>query len=259
MNAELKDLKTSLGEHALYQLVTSSDDLRCFMERHVFCVWDFMWLLKSLQRDLTCLSVPWMPPADPEAARLINEIVLGEESDEIAPDAPDTPGKLDKHGSHFEWYLLAMEEVDCEMRPVRDLMSALRRDTPLGETLASAAIPTECRRFVQNTAGFLDAPLHVRGAVFFHSREDLIPRMFIRVVEKLERAGLPCQQLVAYLHRHIEVDGETHGPLAERLLHRLYGGDRARQGEAERAALSALRARHDLWDATAAQIQRAAR
>lgn len=241
MNEKLDGLKRSLCEHTLYQLIKSSGDLRCFMERHVFCVWDFMWLLKSLQRDLTCVSVPWMPPSNPEAARFINEIVLGEESDEISQGT---------HGSHFEWYMLAMEEVGCDLRPVLKLLSELRSGTPVLEALQASSMPSEARRFVHATVGFLDAPLHIRGAVFFHSREDIIPRMFVRVVEKLEETGLYCKSLVAYLRRHIEVDSDAHGPLAERLLGSLYADNYGWQVEAEQAAMSALRARRDLWDAT---------
>jgi hypothetical protein len=64
--------KVDLVEHPIYTAVESVDDLRCFMEQHVICVWDFMTLLKSLQHELCPSEIPWVPPRDPEAARLIN-------------------------------------------------------------------------------------------------------------------------------------------------------------------------------------------
>src|SRR6202171_2840608 len=98
----LATLRAGLLEHPVYAEVASVQDLRRFMEDHVFAVWDFMSLLKRLQQDMTCTRVPWFPADNALAARLINDIVIGEETD-VDPDGFFV--------SHLELYLRAMEDV----------------------------------------------------------------------------------------------------------------------------------------------------
>ena len=204
--------------------------------------------MKSLQQEITCIALPWVPVRDPEAARLINEIVLGEETDEI---------EKGRHLSHFQWYLEAMAEIGADTGPIERFVKRLRQGIPTEVALADPAIPEESRTFTGVTLSFLDAPLHVRAAVFFYGREDLIPKMFLPMVQGFSREGLPCGRLVGYLERHIEVDGGHHGPLAEQLLERLFEGDNRRMAAAHRAAVVSLEARGQLWDATYETICRA--
>lgn len=234
--------KEALADHPAYRSLTSIEALRRFMEHHVVCVLDFMSIVKSLQRDLTSLGPVWLPVEDPEAARFINEIVLDEESDEAFPGGPR---------SHFEWYLAAMDEVGADTGPIRGLVRDLRAGTPPREALEASALPAAAVAFSRVTFELLEGPLHVRAAVFFHGREDVIPRMFMPLVQELQRAGTDCGLLLGYLERHIEADGDHHGPLAARMLAGIFGGDPAREAEGMAAAERALTARAALWDAVA--------
>ena len=77
----IEPLRQEIINHKVYSVINDIDDLKIFMEYHVFAVWDFMSLLKSLQNNLTCTNIPWFPVGSAETRYLINEIVAGEESD----------------------------------------------------------------------------------------------------------------------------------------------------------------------------------
>ena len=107
---DLFPLREKLKNHKLYSQIKSLNDIQVFTEFHVFAVWDFMSLLKHLQRKLTCINIPWKPKGFPKASRLINEIVWGEESD------------LDHDGramSHFEMYLNAMNQIQSNSSKIK--------------------------------------------------------------------------------------------------------------------------------------------
>jgi hypothetical protein len=99
--------------HRLYQLLDSPKAICIFMQHHVWCVWDFQSLLKALQIKLTCMEIPWVPSPDPLIRRLINEIVLGEESDEDG---------IGGYLSHFELYLKAMQEMHADTKAINEFI-----------------------------------------------------------------------------------------------------------------------------------------
>ena len=68
LNRRIEPLRTAILGHELYPLMQSMAEVRIFMEHHIFAVWDFMRLLKSLQRDLTCVDDAWVPTQDGEAS-----------------------------------------------------------------------------------------------------------------------------------------------------------------------------------------------
>lgn len=245
IEARLAPLRARLAAHLLYPSIRTSEHLRLFMESHVFAVWDFMSLLKALQNALTCVEVPWVPTRFPASRRFINEIVLGEESD-LYEDRPV---------SHFEIYLEAMERAGASTAAIRRVVervaASARGDLDL------EAIPTAARQFVETTFQVIrTGSLAAQAAAFTFGREDAIPNMFRSLVRDLNRemAG-DLSQFIWYLERHIEVDGDEHGPLSLRMVADLCGGNPALWEEAAQAAEQAIQARLALWDGILQQIR----
>jgi hypothetical protein len=77
----IEPLRQEIIHHKVYSAIKNIDDLKVFMQFHVYAVWDFMSLLKTLQSNLTCTSVPWFPKGSADTRYLINENDVGEESD----------------------------------------------------------------------------------------------------------------------------------------------------------------------------------
>lgn len=241
--APLRDL---LANHHLYASMRTLADLRTFMESHVFAVWDFMSLLKSLQRTLTSVEVPWTPTEYPASRRFINEIVLGEESDQH-------DGRT---ASHFELYLEAMTGAGANTSAIEAVVAAARGGhTSLEEVLEVA--PSAARNFVKATFRVIrSGSPAAQAAAFTFGREDAIPDMFRALVKDLDyELHGDLSQFVWYLQRHIELDGDDHGPLSLRMVADLCGTDPSAWEQAAEAAESAIRARLALWDGILFKIQ----
>lgn len=242
-------LQVCLAQHPLYQTLKSVDDVRTFMKHHVFAVWDFMSLLKALQRELTCTVVPWVPTANPALARFINEIVWGEESD---------VNELGEPRSHFLMYLEAMEQAGADTYPIDYFLAGVRQGQPVAQALGPVAVPDAVKAFVQFTFEVIErGALHQMAAVFTFGREDLIPDLFLALVREAQANAGSAQysKLIYYLERHIEVDGDEHGPLALQMVAELCGDNAQWWEEAADAAVAALEQRLALWDSITATIQ----
>jgi hypothetical protein len=224
--------------HPLYDSLRTHSAIVTFMEHHVFAVWDFMALLKSLQRRLTCTTVPWVPTGSTDSRRLINEIVLAEESDELGH----------KYISHFEWYIAAMAQAGADHSVIDKFIELIRAGRPVPDALNSARVRRSAAEFVNATWGLVvSARVHCQAAAFTFGREDLIPDMFTRVVAvNQERGGL--ETFIDYLERHIEVDGEAHTPMAMQMLADLCGDDKTKWRDCTQTVKAALDARTRLWD-----------
>lgn len=227
--------------HPLFQKLDTPVALRVFMEHHAFAVWDFMALLKCLQQKLTCVEVPWKPVGDARARRLVNEIVLAEESDMDAEGRP---------ASHYELYLEAMGDLGADITPVEGLVAAGLSVDDLAAARVPASVPAGAREFLRTTFAIIaEGDAASVAAAFTYGREDLIPEMFLAIVAGLEAGGAGVYpRLKYYMQRHIELDGDEHGGMARELTAGLCATP-AQKSRAIATAVRALEARATLWDA----------
>lgn len=236
----IRSFKEQLENHPIYDAVLTVKDLQCFMEHHVYSVWDFMSLIKYLQAATAPTTYPWIPVGDGSVRRFINELVLEEESDETTVDG--------QYLSHYELYLQAMEEIGADTHRVTDFMEMILRKG-IDHSLQHSAIPEPSKNFTSTTFEFINAEKpHQVAAALALGREHIIPCMFRSI---LKRIGVTKQQAPIfhfYLNRHIHLDEDFHAPLSLKLLNSLCAGSKTKTQEAIEAAETAVKARLEFWD-----------
>lgn len=237
-----KPLRQQLLNHDLYKYIESPDDLRIFMQHHVFAVWDFMSLLKSLQQKLTCIEVPWLPKSSPECTYLINEIVLAEETD------------ININGgrqSHFKMYLDAMVDLGVSTDKIEKFVNQIEHGTDIFLVIAASDLPKTVKSFLIFTFNTIyHKQLHQIASAFTFGREELIPEMFTEIIKNIQNK-FPEQntsKLKYYFERHIKIDGDKHGPMALELVEKLCANNTSKWEEVEQTALKSLEKRLEVFD-----------
>ncbi|MVO10044.1 DUF3050 domain-containing protein [Flavobacterium sp. TP390] len=243
VNQKILAYKEQLLQHSLYNEIKTVEDLNCFLEHHVFAVWDFMSLLKALQAKLTCTTTPWLPVGNPEIRYLINEIVVAEETD------------VDKNGnrkSHYELYLDAMEALGADTLPIQNFLSDVETTKNIFVSIKHSDLHPNVKAFLDFTFRVIEeGDSHQIAAAFTFGREDLIPEMFTAILKKFQ-ANFPdkdLSKLIYYFERHIELDTDEHGPMAMKMIEELCDNDAKKWQEVEEVSIVALQKRIGLWNA----------
>jgi len=236
----IASFKNQLEQHPIYEAVASIDDLQCFMQHHIYSVWDFMSLIKYLQSVIAPTQCPWTPQGDANVRRFINELVMEEESDET-----HIAGEF---SSHFELYRRAMTEIGADTGASSSFIQTVE-SKGIQQALELDCVPGPSRAFTSTTFQFIqDNQAHQIAAALALGREHIIPGMFRSILKRMSVTDKQAPIFHFYLNRHIHLDEDFHAPLSLRLLNNLCAGDEIKIDQAIDAATSAVRARLQFWD-----------
>lgn len=243
----IEPLRQQIINHKVYSEIKDLNDLKIFMQYHVYAVWDFMSLLKTLQNNLTCTSVPWFPKGSANTRQLINEIVAGEESD------VDLNGD---HKSHFELYLDAMKQCGADTSKIETFIKELKINSDFNAAFAESQTPKEAIDFVDFTFKIIRSNKpYLQSAIFTFGREDLIPGMFVSMINEIHKTFPEDISIFKYyIERHIEVDGDHHSHLALQMTANLCEENEEFWEEAEKTVIESLESRIGLWDGVYRQL-----
>lgn len=232
-----------LLQHPLYSKIKTIRHLRAFTEGHVYAVWDFMSLLKALQMKLTCTTLPWFASDLPSTRYLINEIVLAEESDEYIDG---------RRLSHFEMYLDAMGQMGADLHLINKFVVHAKQAASIFDAIALTTLDKRIKDFLNFTFELIEeGQVHKIAAAFTFGREDLIPGMFTSILQEL-KTNFPEAELdsfIYYFQRHIDLDGDEHGPLAMQMITDLGKENDTKWEEMKIVSKEALQKRIELWNA----------
>jgi hypothetical protein len=200
-----------------------------------------MSLLKALQSSLTNTNVPWSPKGNGSVARFINEIVMDEESD------VNEKGEVK---SHFEMYIDSMDQIEANTAPIKKFTNAIHNGASIDTAAAMIEMHPTIKAFLDLTFGVIaEGKLHCIAAAFTFGREDVIPDMFLEIIQQSKTSAEDGRysKLLYYLNRHIELDGDEHGPISLKMVENLCGDDNTKWTETLLTAKSALQQRIELW------------
>lgn len=239
----LTPLKEKLANHRIFERINSIQELKVFMEHHIFAVWDFMSLLKKLQIDLVPSGSPWVPNPNGNLVRFINEIVMEEESDQAYSNGAEI-----SYTSHYQIYLDAMTEVGASTETISRFVEMVKSEG-INSAMQKINLPDPSRLFMSHTFKLInEGKSHEIAASFAIGRESIVPLMFKRILDqsKLEDDQVPVFRY--YLVRHAELDGDHHGPMAHKLLENMSAGDPKIQQEIIDQATKSIEQRIFFWD-----------
>jgi hypothetical protein len=152
-----------------------------------------------------------------------------------------------------------MADVGASTRQFETFRSLAAGGTSVEAGMVRTGVPPHVRAFVAHTMTLAQSgSTEEVVAAFFYGREDIIPEMFSRLQKTLPGMKHDKNRLrhfIYYIERHIELDGDSHGPMGRELLDNLVAHSPQSNERALRAACNSIQARIELWNGTLSTLR----
>ena len=167
--------------------------------------------------------------------------------------------EIGSYVSHLDLYLRAMRDIGASTLQFDTFCSLAQVGVPVEAALMRIGVPPHVQVFVAHTMALVNSGITEEVlAAFFYGREDIIPEMFRRLLDTLYGAKHNSDRLrhfIYYIDRHIELDGDSHGPMGRELLEDLVMNSPHARERALRAACRSIKARVELWNGTLSKLR----
>ena len=256
IETRIAPLRKRLRQHRIYESLKSLDDVRRFMEVHVFALWDFMHLVKCLHRAPSTAEATCPPKKRFKKSAGVQSLV-----DEMVQNYANDLNERGERMATFRMYLDAMEQLGAETKCVASFLGdcgdcgdlrAGDLGPVVGPSLLSCRAPRGAADFTAYTCQVIDSSKdHKVAASLVFGRQSLIVDALLRALGEVERReGTRVDKFRFLLSKYKSLYANNWPALSYQVLVELCGYSDEKWKEAEEAAVGALKARIALWDAT---------